>query len=340
MFISMRHLASLCLGTSLLAGALPVRAQMPQDMGLPTQGSPALGSSSAGVAKKPSIGTITPSTSGRIFPASGDLLIGVGDGLNVSVFGAPDLSADARVDAKGDITLPIVGSVHVGDRTPADVATLLEKELSDRGIMNQPNVVVTISDYIAQGVSIEGEVKSPGIYPVIGSRSLADILAVVSGFTEMSNHRIQIQHAGQTTTAQVVDLGPAGPFSDVARSYKVLPGDNIIAERSTLIYVVGNVNRPGAYPLIEPITVVKAIALAQGLSPLTSLKVTTILRNTANGQVMISAPLDDVLKGHRQDLYLQAGDILYIHPSMVKASLKRISDAAVAMAASLLYYLR
>ncbi len=109
------------------------------------------------------------------------LPIGPGDLLEIAVFDTPELSGRLRVDEKGQITLPVGGVLSVSGLTAEAAAALVEKRLRDAAIMLEPHVTVMVEEYATQGVTVAGEVKNPGTYPLLGSRTVADMISSAGG---------------------------------------------------------------------------------------------------------------------------------------------------------------
>ena len=98
--------------------------------------------------------------------------------MELSVYGVPELSTKARVSNTGDLYLPLIDYIHVGDSTLEEAQALIEKRLSDGGFVRNPHVAMLVDEYASQGVTVLGEVARPGVYPVIGDRRLFDVVSV------------------------------------------------------------------------------------------------------------------------------------------------------------------
>jgi len=109
-------------------------------------------------------------------------VISAGDLIEVSVYGVPELSQKTRVNASGELYMPLVGYTHVEGLTIADAQAVMEKRLVDGGFVNNPHVSLFTSEY-AQGVSVMGEVNRPGIYPLVGSHSVLDLISAAFSVT-------------------------------------------------------------------------------------------------------------------------------------------------------------
>ncbi len=274
---------------------------------------------------------ITPSASGRIYPVSGELLIGIGDLIHVAVFDTPEFDQDARVDPNGNVDLNGIGNFTVQNKKPADVAAMLEKKLVSDGILLHPKITVSIVDYISHGVSIEGEVRTPGIYPILGPRHLSDLLTSAGGPTELSDGVAEVLHAAASVPDRV-DLNKS------AATYKIIPGDTITLERAPLVYILGNVRRAGGFPLARATTITQGLALAQGFSPSAKDKQVYLFRDDANGKRVVAViNLHKILRGKMADMELQPNDIVFIPNSNVADVTKAVATALPGLGTALIY---
>jgi polysaccharide export outer membrane protein len=116
-------------------------------------------------------------------------IVGPYDILDIEVFGNDDLKVeDIQVDAGGRINFPLVGTIEVGGRAPGEIAIALEERLKGRYIRN-PQVTVNLKETNSQIVSISGEIKKPGVYPVVGEMTLMRAIARAEGWTDFSKKR-------------------------------------------------------------------------------------------------------------------------------------------------------
>ncbi|MGA9815144.1 MAG: alpha-amylase family glycosyl hydrolase, partial [Terriglobales bacterium] len=98
--------------------------------------------------------------------------IGAGDLLKVTVLGVTDSDQEVRVSSEGNIFLNLVGSIHVAGLTSEQAQATIAEKMSSGGFYNDPQVAVFVKEYATQGVSVLGEVQRPGVYPLLGARSL------------------------------------------------------------------------------------------------------------------------------------------------------------------------
>lgn len=114
--------------------------------------------------------------------------LGPSDLVTVSVYRAPEFSGDYRVDAAGNIMVPLLGLMQVQGMTTTQLADNLRQQLSGRYYVN-PDVSVALKESNSQRVSIDGSVNSPGVYPVVGRTTLMEAIARAGGATGNANLR-------------------------------------------------------------------------------------------------------------------------------------------------------
>lgn len=113
-------------------------------------------------------------------------MLGPYDVVDVQVFANDDLKAtDIEVDPSGRITFPLVGTVEVGGKTPDEAARLIEAGLRQQ-YFRDPRVSINVKKAASQVVSISGEIRKPGIYPIVGEMTLLKAIARAEGWTEFS----------------------------------------------------------------------------------------------------------------------------------------------------------
>lgn len=121
--------------------------------------------------------------------ASGDYRIGATDLLTISVFQVPDLSfEEIRVDASGNLQMPLIGSLPAAGRTPNELSNDIAGRLGDRYLRN-PQVTVTVKEAASQKVTIDGAVTQPGVYEMRGRTTLMQAVAMAKGPLREANVR-------------------------------------------------------------------------------------------------------------------------------------------------------
>lgn len=113
-------------------------------------------------------------------------LIGPFDKLLIDVFGIDELSKkEVQTDASGRISFPLAGVVEAAGRTPAEVEDILEERLR-KGFVRDPQVTVNLKETVSQVITVDGQVKEPGLYPVIGRMTLIRAVATAKGTAEFA----------------------------------------------------------------------------------------------------------------------------------------------------------
>src|SRR5579862_5105662 len=211
------------------------------------------------------------------------LLIGPGDEVEVTVYGAPDLSGHMRVSANGNISLPLVGPIRMAGLSSSEAEAAIEAQLRDKSVVNDPQVSVYVKEYGSSGISVAGEVAKPGFYSVLGPHRLFDVLQAAGGPTEKASNKITINHRGETETTTVVFS--KDPAEMAVNNIELQPGDTVVVPRAGIVYVLGEVGRPGGYVLNASggVTVLQVVAVAGGTTHVASAGKTRLLRKTDSG---------------------------------------------------------
>lgn len=261
--------------------------------------------------------------------AAGPLLIDAGDLLHVSVLGAPELERDVRVSESGTMALPLVGEVSVGGRTIAAAERELATALRNGEFYIDPQVSLLVKEYATQGISVLGEVQKPGIYPLLGSHTLFDAISAAGGTTARAGRTVTITHRKEMTKPQIATFtnDSAAPASG---NLPVFPGDTIVVSKAGVVYVVGDVKQPTAVVLENPeLTVLQAIAVAQGTNSTASLDKSKLIRKNTAGMQEIKVPLKRILAGKQSDIRMQPDDVLFVPQSTGKKVATRSLDAVL-----------
>lgn len=263
-------------------------------------------------------------------------VISPGDVLDVSVFGAPDLSQKSAVNSAGDIYMPLINDVHVGGMHVEDAQTTVEQAYLKKDVLKAPHVGIIIVSY-SSGVVLMGEVGRPGIYPLVGSGRLFDILAEAGGTTANAGQMVAVNHKGSAPQTVFITSDPA---QSLEANVPVEQGDTIIVSKAGVIYVVGEVLAPSGFLMDEKgqYSVMKAVAMAHGVTKFAKTAKARIVRRTPQGEQEIPVPLDKILVSKASDVQMQSNDILFIPSSKGKQFASRSADVAVALTSGLAYY--
>lgn len=291
-----------------------------------------------------------------------DTPIGTGDVLHVDVFDVPELSRDVRVSDSGDISYPLIpGKIAAAGLTPFQLEEKIEQLLVENGLVSHPQVSVFVKVQNSQPVTIVGAVAKPMVYQVIRPTTLLEVLADAGGIAddagsvviitrpthseaakdESNNGASDPPSDTQTITIQLQDLLESG---NSAFNIPIYGGDTISIPRGGIIYVMGaGVAQPGGYVLQshgEPITVLKAVALAHGLSGYAKADDAVIFRtNPATGQKdQIPIRIKAIEKHKTEDVAMKSNDILYVPDSAGRKVLAKGAEAALGIGTAVTVY--
>src|SRR5208282_2417108 len=128
--------------------------------------------------------------------ANSNVKLGIGDLIEVSVFGVPDLSTKTRISGSGDVYLPLIDYVHIADLTTDEAQELIQKRLEDGGFVRGPHVSIFVDESALQAIMMMGEVSRPGPYPAIGERRLFDLISAAGGLTDKAGRLVTIERRG------------------------------------------------------------------------------------------------------------------------------------------------
>lgn len=275
--------------------------------------------------------TANPETSHALRISSGDL-------LDVDVFDTPELSGKLRVSEAGEIALPVAGAIQVSGLTSEEAAVAIEKDLRTSDILHYPHVTVFVSEFATQGVTVTGEVKSPGIFPLLGSHSVVELISAAGGTTAAAGKAVTVTHKSDPDNPEVVRLD-SKPGS-VAKRVDIRPGDTISVSKAGIVYVLGDVGRPGGF-IIETngrLSVLQAVSLAQGTNRTAALNRAKLIRKLNDTHEDIPVPLKQILAGKSVDLELNDGDVLFIPASGKKVFLYGVASSTVPGVAGAIIY--
>lgn len=266
-----------------------------------------------------------PAESSSANEAAPAILIGPGDTLDVSVYDIQDLSGQFRVSQKGQIDLPLIGKTRVQGLTADEAAASIQQKLKNGGFVLHPQVTVLVSQYATQGANVMGEVQAPGIYPTLGSRRLLDMLTLAGGVKPSAGKLVTIIHRDDPHHPVHLALAQNAAGLRAQANPVIQPGDTIVVQKSGIIYVLGDVQRPGGYLIDnnEQLSLVQALSLAGGNTITSNLKDVRLIRKMASGKEMVTLNLKKIYDGKEADIAVNDGDILYVPSSNLKTFIYR-----------------
>jgi polysaccharide export outer membrane protein len=290
--------------------------------------------------KEPQAPTAAPSATAeqgsRIEANSSALVLGPGDEVEITVYGAPDLSGKTRVSPDGNISIPLIGYVRLAGLTGSEAEAAIEAQLRQNNIVNDPQVSVYAKEYTSSGISVAGEVAKPGFYSALGPHRLFDVLQAAGGPTDKAANKAVISHRDQKD-ATTFDISK-DPAEMAASNVVLQPGDTVVVPKAGIVYVLGEVTRPGGYVLNSTggITVLQVVAVAGGPTHVASAGKTRLLHRTENGFQEQQIDLKKLLRGKAHDVSVRNEDILFIPSSVIKTALN--ASALIGIAATTAIY--
>jgi polysaccharide biosynthesis/export protein len=250
------------------------------------------------------------------------VVIGPGDEIEITVYGAPDLSEHTRVSSNGNISMPLIGYIRLAGLSSSEAELAIENQLRHGNVVNNPHVSVYVKEYTSSGISVAGEVVRPGVFSAVGPHRLFDILQSAGGLTERAASRATILHRGDENPI-TVELS-TDPVQMASSNVELLPGDTVVIAKAGIVYVLGEVGKPGGYVLNSSgggVTVLRVVAAAGGPTHIASVGGTKMLRRTPSGLQELRVPLKELLHAKVPDIPVQADDIIYVPSSRLKTAM-------------------
>ncbi len=252
-------------------------------------------------------------------PATDDeYRVGVGDVLDVTVFGNDDLTRASTVQTNGNMALPLLGEVPVAQLTVAEIKRKLT-QLYGRDYLVNPQVDVKVRDYQSRFVTVLGEVNTPGRKPLRGRTRLIDVLVEAGGFSSRASGDVVLTRSegslpsGESTLRVRLTSAAPGERERAALELLLRHGDVISASPKFYVTVEGEVQRPGRYALDADLTVTGAVSTAGGLTRFGSNDVKVRRANPESGQVQIlTVDMKAVRSGKQPDLALLPNDLISV----------------------------
>ncbi len=236
--------------------------------------------------------------------------LGTGDVVRVVVFQQSDMTTETRVSEAGTITIPLLGPVPVGGVTAKRAEDRIATLLKSRGLVREPQVVVTVLQFKGRQVSVLGLVSRPGRYALEeGVYRLTDVLALAGGALPDGSELVTVMRVADGKSQRYeIDLPSLFRSGDFSKNPEILAGDSIYVPRAQLFYIYGEVNRPGGFRLEKNMTVMQALSLGGGLTTRGTEKNIQLRRRDASGQYA-------TVKGALTDL-VQTDDVIFVRESL------------------------
>jgi polysaccharide biosynthesis/export protein len=274
-------------------------------------------------------------------------LLGPDDTVTIHAQNAADMSDKPfRVDAQGELKLPMIGRIHAGGLTVSQLETEITTRL--KVYLEEPEVTVGITEFRSQPVSVVGAVSTPGVHQLEGQKTLVEMLAIAGGLRQdagpivkltrrLEFGRIPLPGAVDDPTHQYsiaeVNLKSVMDAKNPEYNIPIRPHDVLSVPHAEVVYVIGEVNHAGALPLNEgdSLSVLEAVSSSGGMLHTAAVSHARILRPVPGQQKRseLAVDLKKIMAGQSEDIPLLAGDVLVVPGSTGKHAVYRALEAAV-----------
>ena len=242
--------------------------------------------------------------------AATEYRLGSGDVVRINVYQNPDLTLETRVTEAGIVSYPLLGGIRLGGLSVTAAEKLIADGLRIGNFVKQPQVTLVVMQVRGNQASVLGQVNRPGRYPIeVTDMRLTDLLAMAGGAAQGGADTVVVTGSRDSQPYRLeVDLpllfAPGGKDKDIV----ILNGDTVWVDRQPLVYIYGEVQRPGPMRLERGMTLMQSLASGGGLTLRGTEKGIRVHRKTADGKVRVITPtMDDRLLD---------GDVVYVRESL------------------------
>ncbi len=242
--------------------------------------------------------------------ASPEYRLGAGDVVRIVVYQNADLTLETRVAETGVISYPLLGNVRIGGLAVSQAEKLIADGLKNGNFVKSPQVTLILLQVKGNQASVLGQVNRPGRYPIeVADMRLTDLLANAGGVA-VTGGELMVLTGTRDGRPYRVEIDLPGVFSAGGRDADVIVqnGDVLWIDRAPLIYIYGEVQRPGPMRLERGMTLIQVLASGGGLTQRGTEKGIRVHRKSADGKVVVmQATMDESLKD---------GDVVYVRESL------------------------
>ncbi|WP_461549052.1 polysaccharide export protein EpsE [Sphaerotilus sulfidivorans] len=246
----------------------------------------------------------------QLSEAQRDYVLGPGDVVRVSVYQNQDLTLETRITESGAISYPLLGQVRLGGLSVPQAEKVIADGLKNGNFVRQPQVSILVTQVRGNQASVLGMVNRPGRYPIeqTGMR-LSELLATAGGIAQGGSDQVVLSGMRDRKPLRIViDVPLLFAQSGGVNDPVIANGDTVYVERMPMVYIYGEVQRPGAMRLERDMTVLQGLASGGGLTQRGTEKGLRLHRRGADGKVQILQPgMNDPL---------QNGDVIYLRESL------------------------
>ncbi len=243
-------------------------------------------------------------------PTANEYRLGSGDVIRVNVYQNPDLTLETRVTEAGLVSYPLLGSIRLGTLSVTAAEKLIADGLRSGNFVKQPQVTIVVLQVRGNQASVLGQVNRPGRYPLeVADMRLTDLLAMAGGAATNGADTVVVtgMRNGQAFRHEI-DLPTVFAAGGKDKDILILNGDAVWVDRQPMVYIYGEVQRPGPMRLERGMSLMQSLATGGGLTQRGTEKGIRVHRKGADGKVQIITPtLDDAMRD---------GDVVYVKESL------------------------
>jgi polysaccharide export outer membrane protein len=268
--------------------------------------------------------------------------LGVDDLIAVSVYDAPELTRTLRVEEDGTIHLPLLkDGVKASGMFARQLETSIAAALKSEQILVDPFVKVTVVEYHSRPISVMGAVHKPVVFQSVGKVTLLDALARAEGLTNDAGTDVLITRGGAAEGGQVkmverISVKKLMKDADPSLNYELHGGEEIRVPEAGKIFVVGNVKKPGAFPVRDANdnSVLRMVALSEGLLPFAAKEAYIYRRDEKGTKQEIPVALEKIMQRKSPDVTLETDDVFYVPDNKARRTTFTVIDRLTSFGAS------
>ena len=254
-------------------------------------------------------GATSPSPAPALAPAA-EYRLASGDAVRISVYQSPDLTLEARISEAGLVSYPLLGNVKIGGMSISAAERVIADGLRNGNFVKAPQVSVLVTQVRGNQASVLGQVNRPGRFPIeAADLRLSDLLAIAGGISSTgADNVVLVGTRDGRRIRKEIELSSIFRSTNGEDDMLVLNGDVVYVERAPLVYIYGEVQRPGPMRLERGLTVMQALATGGGLTQRGTERGLRLHRKGPDGKLQVLQPaMDDALLD---------GDVVYVRESL------------------------
>lgn len=236
--------------------------------------------------------------------------LGSGDVVRITVYQNPDLTLETRVSETGVVSYPLIGQVRLGGQSISAAERAIADGLRNGNFVKQPQVTIAVLQVRGNQANVLGQVNRPGRYPLeVAEMKLTDLLAMAGG-TAANGADIVVITGTRNGRPYRTEVDLPTIFASQARGEDIViqNGDSIWVDRQPMVYIYGEVQRPGPMRLERGMTLMQALATGGGLTLRGTEKGIRVHRRDAQSRVEVVTPnMNDSMRD---------GDVIYVRESL------------------------